>query len=78
MRAQEITELELTLQNERIGIRRQMLLKQIWKMRSRLEQESATSVRPNEQPTCSSNTLSTSRKEGSCVDIGQSPASIAV
>ena len=48
MRARRITELECTLKNERIGIRRQMLLKQIWKLRSRLEQKSATSNRLDE------------------------------
>jgi hypothetical protein len=43
MRAQSITELECILKNEKIGFRRQMLLKQIWRMQSRLEQKSTTS-----------------------------------
>jgi hypothetical protein len=43
MHARSIAELECTLKNERIGIRRQMLLKQIWRMRNSLEQKSTTS-----------------------------------
>jgi len=62
MCARRITELECTLENERIGIRRQMLIKQIWRLRSRLEQESATLDGLDEQPTRSLSTLSTQRR----------------
>ena len=43
MCARRITELECTLKSERIGIQRQMLLKQIWRLRTWQEQKSATS-----------------------------------
>ena len=78
MHARSITELECTLKNERIGIRRQMLLKQIWKLRSRLEQKSATTDGLDEQPISSLSTLSTRRKESPRVAVEQSPASTAV
>jgi hypothetical protein len=76
--ARRITELECTLENEKIGIRRQMLIKQIWRLRSRLEQESATLGGLDEQPTRILSTLSTQRKEGSRVAEEQSPALTAV
>jgi hypothetical protein len=75
MRARRIAELEYTLENERIGIQRQNLLKQIWQLRSRPEQESATTDGLDEQPMSS---LSTRRKESPRVVVEQSPASTAV
>ena len=78
MLARRITELERDLENERFTIRRQRLLKQIWKLRSRLEQESVTSDGLDERPTRGLSTLSTQRKESSRVAVEQSPASTAV
>jgi hypothetical protein len=78
MRARRIAELECALENEKIGIRRQNLLKQIWQLRSRPEQESATTDGLDEQPISSLNTLSTWRKESPRVAVEQSPASTAV
>ena len=75
MRARRIAELECTLENERIGIQRQNLLKQIWQLRSRPEQESATTDGLDEQPISS---LSTRRKESPRVVGEQSPALTAV
>ena len=72
MCAQRITELECTLKGERTGIRRQMILKQIWKLRTWQEQESATSDELDEQPTCGLNPLSTQIKEGSRVAVAMS------
>jgi hypothetical protein len=78
MLARRITELERDLENERFTIRRQRLLKQIWKLRSRLELESATSDGPYEQPTRSLKTLRSQRTKDSHVAMEQSPASTAV
>ena len=75
MRARRIAELECTLENERIGIQRQNLLKQIWQLRSKPEQESATTDGLDEQPISS---LSTRRKKSPRVAVEQSPASTAV
>jgi hypothetical protein len=67
--ARRITELECTLKSERTGIRRQMILKQIWRLRTWQEQESATSDELDEQPTCSLSPLSTQIEEGSRVAV---------
>ena len=78
MLARRIAELERDLENERFTIRRQRLLKQIWKLRSRLELESAISDGLDEQPTRSLRTLSSRRMAGSRVAVDQSPALTAV
>ena len=78
MLARRITELECDLENERFTIRRQRLLKQIWKLRSRLELESATSDGLYEQPTRGLRTLRSQSMEGSQAAVEQSPASTAV
>ena len=78
MCARRIAELECTLKSERIGIRRQMLLKQIWRLRTWQEQESATSDELDEQSTCSLSPLRTQMKEGSHVAVELSLASAAV
>ena len=75
MRARRIAELECALENERIGIQRQNLLKQIWQLRSRPEQESTTTDGLDEQPISS---LSTRRKKSPRVAVEQSLASTAV
>ena len=78
MLALRIAELERDLENERFTIRRQILLKQIWKLRNRLELESATSDGLYEQPTHSLRILRPLRMEGSRIAVEQSSAATAV
>ena len=78
MLARRISELEHDLENERVTIRRQSLLKQIWKLRCRLELEPATSDGRYEQPRRSLRTLSSRRMEGSRAAVEQSHALTAV
>ena len=71
MPARSITELEGTLKNERIGIRRQMLLKQIWGLRNSLEQGLAIFDGLDEQSSRKLDALNTQRKKSSCVEVEQ-------
>ncbi|MEO2046320.1 MAG: hypothetical protein ABGX16_07080 [Pirellulales bacterium] len=71
MHARSITELACNLKSERIGIRRQMLLNQIWRMRNSLERELAISDGLDEQSSRKLDALNTQRKKSSCAEVGQ-------
>lgn len=76
MCAQSIAELESALENERLTVRRQTLLKQIWKVK-RAQEETALEE-PSDELTNCLNTLSVQQKENSRVANEPSPVSTAV